>query len=290
MKGNLGRRVSCEWVAMHLDAYLDGELDARGAKKLRAHLDECPTCRALAKETEELLSLAAACDDVTPDPSVHENIMRALGDQPRAQTAPARRPMWQRLGAPLIGACLLLALILIPPTMRNPSAPSHDPTDEAPGMDDGSDNKPSSPDDEAADEPSSDRPEYDAPGCDSPGKEEPTQPAPPGSEESGDSDTGIGAEDDGAKIVYVLYRQTPASELEDIGSLWQYLEGEWMGENVSLIVSAEDHMVQFSDETQDIWASAVLVENRLILNPDTDEMINFWVRLDGDTLWLTRIP
>ena len=294
MKGKNGRQVSCEWVALHLDAYLDDELDQKQAEQMRTHLCDCPSCAARAKEAEELLTLVAACDDVVPDPSVHESIMGVLGNLPQAQPTPACRPKWRRIGAPLVGACLLLALILIPPAMKNPSAPLHDPTVEAPDMDDGSGNKPSSPDDEA-EPPAHDSPEYDAPSCDSPGYDDPTDPsAPPDSEEPGgkpqEPDSGIEGEDEEAKNVYVLYRQTPASSTEDVGSLWDDLSGEWLGENVSLFVSAEDHMVQFSDETKDIWAGAELIENRLILNPNTDEMINFWVRLDGDTLWLTTMP
>ena len=294
-KGNLGRRVTCEWVTLHLDAYLDGELDARSAEKLRAHLDECPTCAAQAKEAGELLSLVAACDDVTPDPSVHESIMRALGSQTQAQPAPSRRPMWQRLGVPLVGACLLLALLLIPSTLLRPSEPMSPPAGEKPDAEEPS-GKPSLPGDDEAEMPEDrpDSPDYNAPGCDAP--DSPTSPVPPseepdippGSPPCDDNPDGTnGTEGEG--VVYVLYRQTPAIESVN-ASLWEQLGGEWLGEKASLIVSIEDNIVQFSDEKEDIWAGAVLVENRLILNPDTDEMINFWVRLDGDTLWLTRVP
>lgn len=294
-KGNLGRRVTCEWATLHLDAYLDGELDARSAEKLRAHLDECPTCAAQAKEAGELLSLVAACDDVTPDPSVHESIMRALGSQKQAQPAPSRRPMWQRLGVPLVGACVLLALLLIPSTLLRPSEPMSPPAGEEPDAEEPS-GKPSWPGDDEAEMPEDrpDSPGYDAPGCDAP--DSPTSPVPPseepdippGSPPCGDNLDGTnGTEVEG--VVYVLYRQTPAIESVN-ASLWEQLGGEWLGEKASLIVSIEDNIVQFSDEKEDIWAGAVLVENRLILNPDTDEMINFWVRLDGDTLWLTRVP
>lgn len=38
--------MTCTELERRIDAYLDGELDAAGEALVRAHLDECPDCRA----------------------------------------------------------------------------------------------------------------------------------------------------------------------------------------------------------------------------------------------------
>ncbi len=300
MKGKNGRRVTCQWVAIHLDAYLDGELDAKQAEKLRAHLDECPACAAQAEEAKELLSLVAGCDDVVPDPSVHESIMSALGHQPQAQPAPSRRPAWRRLGLPLVGACLLLALLLIPPTFLRPSAPSapaDDPTDETPDAQQPS-GKPSRPNDDKAGPPEDrpDSPSYDAPGCDAPdcdAPDDPTSPVPPAEEPDAPPESVPGGDMDetdkpeGEGVVYVLYRQTPVPEGE---TLWELLDGEWQGKDRYLVISCEHEQLYYRNGDTEFSAYVVLVENRLILETETGEILYFWVRLEGDKLWLTLLP
>lgn len=287
MKGNNGAFLGCEWVKAHLDAYLDGELNTKQASDVKAHLDICPDCAAQYEEAKELLALVAAADDVLPDPQAHEAVMRVVAAEPRR----SRRisPLtWRRLGATLAGVCLLLALLIVPPTLRNglspaPESPDTDTAPEGPGIG----GEPCPPAEEPGDAPSydsppdADKPEDTPSSPEEPEVSEPVSPDAPGS--SGSSD-----DEEYTKNVYVLYRQTPAPE--GATSLWEALGGEWLGETASLSVSSGDHIVQFSNEDGDIWAEARLVENRLILNPDTDKMINFWVRLDGDTLWLTKIP
>ena len=45
--------MSCA-ESLRLQAYFDGELDAPGALEIEAHLQQCPTCRALLQDLEQL--------------------------------------------------------------------------------------------------------------------------------------------------------------------------------------------------------------------------------------------
>lgn len=282
MKGNNGATFGCEWIKTHLDAYLDGELNTEQSAAVKAHLDGCPDCAAEYRQAQELLDLVAAADDVVPDPLVHDAIMRVVAEEPRLARK-NRAVMWRRLSASLAGVCLLLALLIIPPALRKHQAP----TPEAPNQDDATkdpeneDQAPPAEDPGGYDEPSEDTPENDDPGCDDPELDA------PGSERPGQDGPSADCPSEGIAHV-VLYRQTPAPE--ESATLWEFLSGDWKGETAALSISAEDNTVYYSDEEGEILAPAILVDDLLILHPDTDDMIRFSVRLEGDALWLTKIP
>ena len=98
----------CTNYAALLDAYVDGELAAGEAERVRTHLETCPDCRAY---VDDALAIRAAFPTVeeTPVPEgFAESILARLGDAPAPQKKP-RRQYWSAL-APL-AACFAVVLI-----------------------------------------------------------------------------------------------------------------------------------------------------------------------------------
>ena len=65
----------------HASDYLDGELEARGRRRVDEHTSMCPRCRhfveSLRRTLEELMGLRAQ-----PEGEVPESIIRRLRDEP----------------------------------------------------------------------------------------------------------------------------------------------------------------------------------------------------------------
>ncbi|MBE6659984.1 MAG: hypothetical protein E7605_01090 [Ruminococcaceae bacterium] len=286
MKGQdrRGRRVSCEWVSQHLDAYLDGELNQARADKVRAHLDVCPACAAQAEEGREIRALIAACDDVAPDAALHDSIMRSVREQPRDERTKRARPSSvraRRIGGALIGVCLVVALMLLPGPLFQANAPQ-EPSYDAPSA--------NAPDFK---EPDSMKPDYDGsyggngsyddespdvapspPADDAPSAEEPEDPV----------EGGIGSIL-GDEIQ--LWREDFTTS--EGGGLWATLEGEWMNDTTYLYI--DTHAGEFCLITKGIeyYGDASLHGDRLLLQAENGLRMEFKVRMEGDTLWLTRL-
>jgi anti-sigma factor RsiW len=115
--------VSCA-ESLRLQAYFDGELDAPGALEIEAHLEQCPACRALLQDLEQLrVAIRRELAPAVPA-ALRARIARRLDQEPAAGALPppaprswSRRPFW--LGA-LGGAggsalaATLLFLVLSP--------------------------------------------------------------------------------------------------------------------------------------------------------------------------------
>ena len=115
--------MSCA-ESLRLQAYFDGELDAPGALEIEAHLEQCPACRALLQDLEQLrVAIRRELAPAVPA-ALRARIARRLDQEPAAGALPppaprswSRRPFW--LGA-LGGAggsalaATLLFLVLSP--------------------------------------------------------------------------------------------------------------------------------------------------------------------------------
>lgn len=281
MKGQdrRGRRVSCEWVSQHLDAYLDGELNQARADKVRAHLDVCPACAAQAEEGREIRALIAACDDVTPDEALHDSIMRSVREQPRDERTKRAWPSSvraRRIGGALIGVCLVVALMLLPGSLFKANAPQ-EPSYDAPSAND--------PDFKG---PGTMKPDYDGSYDDESPDVAPSPPAdnnPPAEEpedpEYGETTGGIlGGETE-------LWREDFTTSEEE--GLWATLDGEWMNDTTYLDI--DTHAGEFCLITKGIeyYGDASLHGDRLLLQAENGLRMEFKVRMEGDTLWLTRL-
>ena len=285
MKGQdrRGWRVSCEWVSQHIDAYLDGELNQARADKVRAHLDVCPACAAQAEEGREIRALIAACDDVSPDAALHDSIMRSVREQPREEGTKRAWPSSvraSRIGGALIGVCLVVALMLLPGPLfqaNAPKEPSYDaPSNNKPGAmepeyDGGYDDK--SPGNDSSDNDSSDI-APSPPADNDPPAEDPESPG------EGENEGILGDE-------IQLWREDSTTSEEE--GLWATLDGEWMNDTTYLDI--DTHAGEFCLITKGIeyYGDASLHGDRLLLQAENGLRMEFKVRMEGDTLWLTRL-
>lgn len=95
--------MNCETALELLSASLDGELTAAELGELQAHLDQCPSCRAI---QTELMGLHAACGEMEalPPAGLREQIMKNLPPQRSGKVI-----YWKRWGA-MAAALALVAL------------------------------------------------------------------------------------------------------------------------------------------------------------------------------------
>ena len=289
MKGQNRRtaKMSCEWVMLHLDAYLDGELNNKQSDAVKAHLDSCPDCAAQRNELRELLDLVAACDDLEPDATLHESIMRSVREQPRTSAASTAARPWWRIGGALAGVCLLLLLALLPGSLFKANAPQEpaQPDASAPNAAPDADEDPESP-------------EYDFSGDDvfvpsAPGKPEDSKDdnsdTPNESEPNGEMDSiltgvivldrmkqeGAGTESDGAT--------------EELSPLMQ-LDGVWQCDVLNLVIVASTREAYLTIGQTGYTADISVSNNQLLLQLENGERLIFEVEMEGDRLWLERLP
>ena len=95
--------MNCETALELLSASLDGELTAAEQAELQAHLDQCPSCRAI---QTELMGLHVACGEMEalPPAGLKEQILAHLPPQ-----RPGKVVYWRRWGA-MAAALALVAL------------------------------------------------------------------------------------------------------------------------------------------------------------------------------------
>lgn len=95
--------MNCETALELLSASLDGELTSAEKSQLQAHLDQCPSCRAI---QTELVGLHAACGEMEalPPAGLKERIMQNLPPQRASKVI-----YWKRWGA-MAAALALVAL------------------------------------------------------------------------------------------------------------------------------------------------------------------------------------
>ena len=287
MKGQnrRGRKMSCEWVSQHIDAYLDGELNQARADKVRAHLDVCPACAAQAEEGREIRALIASCEDVTPDAALHEAIMQSVRQQPREAGKPTslgRRA--KGIGAALVGACLVLALVLLPGSLFRANAPQEPPAEDRPSANTPGDNKPDC-------DGSFDNEDMKGPSDDSEAdKDENCFPVPPSEEPE---EPNYGTELAPMGVVLELTRDETVSggttTEGDDSNLLLALEGEWSNDTIYLYLYMSEGEVYWSTDDYELCGDVSLQGDELLLQFENGLRMVFEVRLEGDTLWLTRL-
>jgi anti-sigma factor RsiW len=104
--------ITCHWVADRLAIYLAGELDARLAAKIAAHLVRCKRCTLLAEQLTEANNQVQTLfqEPIIVPPTLDSRVMQAVRALP-APLAPAHVPSrsWQPRWALPIGAIGLAA-------------------------------------------------------------------------------------------------------------------------------------------------------------------------------------
>lgn len=104
----------CERALDLISLRLDGPLSSEERRELDAHLEQCPACRAAARELEEVEGALVQLGECDPPPQLVSGVMERV----RADSAPAKVvPLWRRpafRGALGIAACAALCIGLLP--------------------------------------------------------------------------------------------------------------------------------------------------------------------------------
>jgi ferric-dicitrate binding protein FerR (iron transport regulator) len=70
--------MDCRQAQNHLPAYQSGDLAAETAEAVGAHVATCEACKAEARDTQSVLSLLDSLPDISPAPTVWENVSNAI--------------------------------------------------------------------------------------------------------------------------------------------------------------------------------------------------------------------
>jgi len=89
--------MNCE-QSLHVQAYLDGELDAADALKAEQHLESCAECQALAAEHAELNAALSGATYHRADAALRARIGNALDAETEAKTITEFRPVRRKPG------------------------------------------------------------------------------------------------------------------------------------------------------------------------------------------------
>jgi len=101
--------MNCEQMTALLSAYMDGELTAAEQVHVRAHLEQCPECRAL---YEQLMTLHTSFSDLE-EISAPENFAQGVMARIRAEENPKVIPLFKRPQVRAVmglAACALLCI------------------------------------------------------------------------------------------------------------------------------------------------------------------------------------
>ena len=110
--------MDCTELERAIDAYLDGEFDARERAEADAHLAQCERCRALADAQGRIrTALRARLRDAMTPPAAEGRAPAALRARIEDALACRRRPLWRRALAPMplgaLAACVAGALLVL---------------------------------------------------------------------------------------------------------------------------------------------------------------------------------
>lgn len=89
---------------------LDGELSAEERASLEAHLAACPECAAFQEELRAMRQMLAA-DDITPPPSLHEEIMERVLAEAVSKAAPVPKRRFVPVFTLLAAAAVVVLLV-----------------------------------------------------------------------------------------------------------------------------------------------------------------------------------
>ena len=110
--------MECSDLGRSVDAYLDGEFDARERAEADAHLARCEVCRVLVERQGRMrAAVRARLREVMAPPSAAGRAPPELRARIEASLARERRPLWRRLLSPLplgaLAACAAGALLVV---------------------------------------------------------------------------------------------------------------------------------------------------------------------------------
>ncbi len=110
--------MDCSEVERSVDAYLDGEFDARERAEADLHLSACPRCRALADARARVReAIRAKLREAMTPPAAAGRAPAELRARVEEALARRRRPLWRRVLAPIpvatVAACAAGAMVVL---------------------------------------------------------------------------------------------------------------------------------------------------------------------------------
>ncbi len=118
--------MNCDFVAEHLSAYVDKELDAAACHQLEDHVVQCDTCRGLMSQYLAMGSLMRSSERMVDTEAVWEQVSRKL--ESSAVTLASRQSRWdgwtKRYGVSVLAAAA--AIFLLVSALRYVSSDHHD--------------------------------------------------------------------------------------------------------------------------------------------------------------------
>ncbi|HET7824581.1 MAG TPA: zf-HC2 domain-containing protein [Anaeromyxobacter sp.] len=110
--------MDCSDLERSIDAYLDGEFDARERAETDQHLEGCPRCRVLADERKTMRdALRAKLREAMAAPAPAGKAPDALRKRIAEALARRRRPLWRRALSPIpistVAACAAGAMVVL---------------------------------------------------------------------------------------------------------------------------------------------------------------------------------
>lgn len=110
--------MTCETVQTQLCALSDGELSSFSARRVRRHLDACPSCAAASAAVQTLTTRARALPERPTPPTLEARIAAAL--PPVLPRKPTPKLRWQPALAAALTAAALAAVLLLPGSPARP--------------------------------------------------------------------------------------------------------------------------------------------------------------------------
>lgn len=100
--------MPCEFSAVHLHAYFDGELDAAGAANFEQHLRDCPECSSVLAAEQSLRKALSSAQLYERAPGqLRSQIRKGLPHNSSATVPKPRARQWLAVAAALVLAALL---------------------------------------------------------------------------------------------------------------------------------------------------------------------------------------
>lgn len=110
----------CTEYAVLLDLFVDGELPAEEANRVRQHLEDCPGCRAYVDDALALRAGFAELEDIEVPEGFAEGVMERIRRETAAgQQASSHRRRWAGTLAALAACCALVILLKTGPMGMN---------------------------------------------------------------------------------------------------------------------------------------------------------------------------
>jgi anti-sigma factor (TIGR02949 family) len=109
-------QTDCDWAEAHLDAFVDGDVQAEEEARLTRHLGTCDSCKAMLDEARDIRAqLNALPQEECPERVLAAVLARIEKEEGAKRPRRARRPFWtgQSWGLRLVTATALTTMLIV---------------------------------------------------------------------------------------------------------------------------------------------------------------------------------